>query len=427
MRSGLRNKLKSEFIRNSAILVSGNVAGQVVALAAYPFLTRIYSNAEFGVFALFMSLSNILTTLATGKYEESIILTASSGERHRLTGFIVKLVLSVSVVIGLLLGIFRESIFSLFDMNSLLPHWYLIPFMIFWGGMYAIMSNLAVKMKQFKTLASANIAQNTSSSAFKLGLGYGSFTGAGLILSNLLAYIVAFFSFRKLWKELKFSLSTPWSEQKESGLKYRDFPQYNMTRNMVNSFSGDTPFLLLTGVFGEATLGLFSLAMTMGFRPTTLISNSLFNTLFEKTSAYKQEGKVIFPVIKKYWMQVSLFSLPVAAIIFWIAPPIFGWIFGDGWEQSGIYFRYLLPWVFMSVLSYPMVFIPALFKKQNQALWIEVFCMILRCLVISIGIYLNDFRLAIILYSLVGCLFSLICLGWYTRLIKKYDGGLKND
>ncbi len=67
-------KPKSEFSRNVLTLMTGTTIAQAIPIAISPILTRIYTPEDFGVFALYMSVASLLSTLATGRYELAIML-----------------------------------------------------------------------------------------------------------------------------------------------------------------------------------------------------------------------------------------------------------------------------------------------------------------------------------------------------------------
>ena len=70
------NKLKpkSEFSRNVLTLMTGTTIAQAIPIAISPILTRIYTPEEFGVFALYLSIIMLFSSLVAGKYELSILI-----------------------------------------------------------------------------------------------------------------------------------------------------------------------------------------------------------------------------------------------------------------------------------------------------------------------------------------------------------------
>src|SRR5688572_11530529 len=61
-----------QHFRHFMLLVSGSTAGQLVNLASYPFLARLYSPAEFGEFAIFVAASSIPGAIACARFELAI-------------------------------------------------------------------------------------------------------------------------------------------------------------------------------------------------------------------------------------------------------------------------------------------------------------------------------------------------------------------
>src|SRR5690554_2659536 len=91
---GLANKfLESDFTKNVLTLMTGTVIAQLIPLVVAPILSRIYTPAEFGRFALYLSIIQILGAIANGRYELAIVLPKEKREGVQLT------LLSISVTI----------------------------------------------------------------------------------------------------------------------------------------------------------------------------------------------------------------------------------------------------------------------------------------------------------------------------------------
>lgn len=421
----MKNIFKSEIIRNSSILLGGNSLGLAISLLVYPILTRNgYTDADFGVFSLFLSIVGLLTVLGTGRYEESLVVSKDETETSHLLGFMLKLLSGFSFLLFIILLFFRDFCFSIFNIESIASYWVFIPLTVFFSGLFHILSNLSVKKKQFKTIASSNLSMNVTSSFFKLGFGFLS-VSSGLIYANLIGQITGCISFYKSKSSVVKALKGKWSEQKEAGVRYKAYPTFNMARTFISYFSWNLPFLMLTGVFGESLLGLFSITFTVGFRPINLLVDSLFSAFFQKTASLVEEKKHILPKLKQFWTKTVLILIPGCIIVYIISPMLFKFVFSEAFEQSGIYMRILLPWLFMTIITKPLGFIPLVFHKQGSSLWIEIIYLLFRLGAIYTGIYLNSFDLAIILYSLVGTLFMIIMLSWYIYLIAGYEKKLK--
>lgn len=58
-------------------MVGGIAAGQAIALAFMPFLTRLYGPESFGIAAAFAAIVNIITLVATMGYVNAIVMPES--------------------------------------------------------------------------------------------------------------------------------------------------------------------------------------------------------------------------------------------------------------------------------------------------------------------------------------------------------------
>ena len=54
-------------VREMGTLLSGNVLAQIISLAAYFALTRIFSTEDYGIYAIFYSYIEVLIILSTCK------------------------------------------------------------------------------------------------------------------------------------------------------------------------------------------------------------------------------------------------------------------------------------------------------------------------------------------------------------------------
>jgi len=420
---------KSELIKNSSTLLSGNVIGQAAAFAAYPVLTRIYSESDFGVFATYMTVCSILTLIGTGRYEESLVIAKDGREKSALLRFSLKWLTTFALLVFLALFFFRQTIFSSVKLSDISDFWLFIPVSVFIAGTVNLLNNLAVREKKFKTIAAANVVQNVSNAVSKLSFGGLSLTKFGLIASNIVALSAAAVMYlrvgalREMFR-LRALRATPLRREFAVALKYKDFPIFNLARNLLNAFSINLPFLYLLGVFGSEKLGLYSLAFFVVSTPVNLVTGSFFNTFFEKISSSVREKVSIFQFIKDYWKGLCIYILPCFILSFFVAEFVFGFVFGSQWTESGLYFKMLLPWYFLSLAVNPVFPLIIVLRKQKQTLIMDVFCLILRCAGLFAGVCLSDFKLGILLFSVAGILITFVYLFWIIYIIKKYENSI---
>ena len=418
----LKNSLQSELIRNSSILITGSVVGQGIAFLALLLLGRLYSETDFALMSTFATVCFLLSLFATGRYEESLVIARDTKETNALLGFSLKWMTIFVVFLFIVLFFFRSSIFSLLKWEELEPFWWYIPPTVFFLGLFNLLTNLAIHKKQFKQITSTRLIQTISNTLFKLIFGFLSFTQIGLIASNMLSQIAGNLPFYSLLKNIKDSWREKWKTQKQAALRHKDFPHYNLGRTFISAFSINLPFLVLISVFDSVSIGFYAFAWNLLYRPLSLVSDALYSTFFKNITVAVQEEKPILPSLKKYWKLLCLYILPCFILAFALAQPsVFGFVFSAKWEETAIYFRYLLPWMFMLFVVSPVHFIPIVLKKQNIAMVVESIYLTFRIIALAIGIYSTNFQLCIFLFCATGFLFSSVLLIWFYCLVKKYD------
>ena len=69
-------RLSGGFVRSVFVLMSGTTIAMIVPVAAAPFLTRLYSPHDYGVFALYVSIVTVFSVPIGGNYDAAVMLPA---------------------------------------------------------------------------------------------------------------------------------------------------------------------------------------------------------------------------------------------------------------------------------------------------------------------------------------------------------------
>ena len=159
--------VNSTFVRNSAVLMSGNILGQAISLLFHLLLCRIYSPDDFGAFAVFMSYAGFMTIIATGGYHYAILLP----DDDRTLGNVMKLCaccVATTSILSLLL-LMPAEIFLLpgyYD-NGTADMFWLLPVYVASYGVWKIMEYWHVRQSNYRLLSAYQLSQNLASSVIK--------------------------------------------------------------------------------------------------------------------------------------------------------------------------------------------------------------------------------------------------------------------
>jgi hypothetical protein len=162
---------RGEFSRNVLTLVAGTGVAQIIIIASSPVLTRLYAPAEYGAFAVAMSIMSILLTLTSLRYEYAVPLP----EADETAANIVVLALLVNVAMCaasfVVLAIAGAWIVALLNEAVLGPYVLLIALGQFGGGASATLTTWAVRTKTFSQIAATRLTQSTTLVVVQIGLG----------------------------------------------------------------------------------------------------------------------------------------------------------------------------------------------------------------------------------------------------------------
>ncbi|MDP4226719.1 MAG: oligosaccharide flippase family protein [Bacteroidota bacterium] len=425
--SYLANKIRqykdSEFFRNIITLFSGNVVAQIIPLLAYPVLTRLYQPSDFGTLALFTSIVGILSVMATGRYELSVILPKRDEDAAGLLVLSLALSIVFCLVIGLVLLFCNAWLLSFPGLSSLKVWLYLIPLSVLLSALYQCFNYWTIRVKKFRHLAFAGINQSMSTSIGKLILGFAGFLKSGLLAGNLfgqfssvLALGVSLFYRRK--GEFR---SVTRSTIKTQAKIYNLYPKFNLIHAFTNIFSGNLPIFVLASYFSQSAVGYFSLGLGLVFKPLNLFTTSVQQVFSQKiVERYNKQQTIYANVKTMVWRIFKIELLPFIVALF-LAPLACKWVLGNKWETAGLYLQFLIPWLFMVGLATPLSFIPEIFFCQKKAMIIDIIYLVFRIISLAIGVWARNLYLAIGLYSFVGVIVVGYNLFWYLELCRNAD------
>lgn len=411
----------SPSVRDVGKLLSANVIAQALGLLIYPFLTRLYSPDDFGLLNLFMSIGGILALLSTSEYQNAILLPSQETEAAKVARTALSLLSGWVVLITLTIP-FSDSIAHFFNAPELsCVYWLLVPFVIA-SGCWAIYNSWLTRRREYGRISGYQLNQSVIGVLTKLLFGWVGWLRSGLVVSSIVSPFIALLvaasrnkdAFRDLWKSCGEPL-------KEVAYKYRRFPIYSMPRTLINNLSGNLPALMLTPYFGLNQLGFFAMAMTLAFRPISMITSSMHQVLFERVSKSVRNKESIAPWLQKQWLKMAFVVVPSMAILTIFMSWLVRLFLGAGWEETAILIRYMIPWMTCVFLIAPLAFISDVFGKQKLFLIIEIVYLALRVVAMLIGIWMDSFEWAIILMSAVGTIVLLTQFVCYIVILQRYE------
>ncbi len=416
------NKLKpkSEFSSNVLTLMTGTTIAQAIPLAISPILTRIYTPEDFGVFALFLAVTGLFSSVSSGRYDLAIMLPKKDEDAINIfaLGMIIITLLSLSLLVLVLL--LNEYIAMLLR-NEEISFWlYFVPVAVFFTGMFNLLSYFNNRKKNYEDIANATIIKSIMLAMVQLIVGFMKEGASGLISGQIVA---SWFANLRLLKNI---LKDKLLISKISKIKmislakhYKDFPKYQVPHAMLNTFSSYIPIYMFTPFFGLTVVGLYSLSTRIIFTPMMILAGASAKVYNQKvTQLYHEDGDVYGFTVRLLKSLLKKIVVPFLIIVVF-APDIFGFIFGESWREAGVYTQILSPWLWMVFFAATISFVPSLLNLQKRALLLEIIYTTLRVMAIGIGLLYQSVYIALLSYSIVGFLMLNYNIWWILSSLKK--------
>lgn len=411
------------FSRHAATLMSGTLVAQLIGFASLPFLTRLYTVADFGEYALYFAVAGFGTVIATGRYEMAIMLPKRDRDAINLVALSVLIAVSLSSFVLVLI-----SIVGLFcnqhGICESFPIWvYLIPATILLSGIYQAINYWLSRNKQFYILSQARVAQAIVTAVVGLTLGYvGMSGGMGLIYGGVAGQFVCtlMLVWAVKWKlgfDVKFISS---KRMQLNALRYKDFPAINSLHVATDTLQSSGVPLLIGSLFGATVLGSYALAIRAIKTPLGLVSGAVSQVFFQRASAEFAINRNIRPLYRKT-IKVLIVLGVVLGIFIAFLPPIFPLLFGKGWDHAGRLIYFLMPWVLMTFVISPVTQIPIITNYQRKMFAITLVGNLTIILSIGIGALSGGLEIGLI-YLSVSLLGYFVALGFWLDKISGGDG-----
>lgn len=353
-------KLPQSVIKGG-ILGAGACLGPFALLLATPFLTRVYSPADFGYLALFTSVISVLIVVSCLRYEGAIqVVVESNIGGITLVALFSALSVFVAGVLLLYSGIPQLKFESLHNLGSYVNF---LPFVSAAGAILLVVTNITLRQgRYFRNAISRSI---TTIIFIILALAFPVF---GLVYSSIAASVITgAIALIYLFLTIKFgAINRAWSLAK----KYREYPLFLAPTSLLDTVTLALPILFMSGSYGMEVVGQYTQIQKFLGAPIILLG-VVAAQLFAKRSSELFRSQLSSK--KLLWKTVGL--LAIVSFITLITALIFGelicqYILGEAWSVGTLFIVLAIaPCLVRSVIS-PVSFVFLAYQKiKYLVLW----------------------------------------------------------
>jgi O-antigen/teichoic acid export membrane protein len=181
----INNYLKNNrIVKRISVLASGTVLAQLVSIIALPFITRLFTPAEMGVAALYLTFIGFWLNTIAFRYDHALVIATDDVESHLLVRLSTFLVVLMSILAMPVLLLLQEDIF--FEIETL-SNWVplLVMPILLGSGLSLIYRSWALRGGLIKEISRATVLRSLTLSGTKISIGQLGGGVIGLLIAEL--------------------------------------------------------------------------------------------------------------------------------------------------------------------------------------------------------------------------------------------------
>jgi O-antigen/teichoic acid export membrane protein len=335
--------LGSRFVRRLTTLSGGFLLGQLLILASSPILTRLFTPAEFGVYAVFTALTGIFGNVLSMRYELAVPIAKGDRDAAALTSVAVLCVVASCAVASPLAWAGADWLARTTEMPELASLLWAVPVTIVLLSTAETASYWSVYRGTFRLNALGRLVQAAVQSGLQVLFGLLGFTAAGMVLGYGLGYLVRLgFMLVSFSPTDRLLLVRPqWPVAWRKACENWQYPAFSAPSALLEASTQLLPPIFLAMLFGPTLAGLFALGQRLMGLPIRLFAQAARQVFLGE--AAQREPAAIFRLFKRTSLLFLSLGIGGMAPVLIAGPALFALVFGEAWRPAGEIVQLLVP------------------------------------------------------------------------------------
>ena len=293
------------------------LAGAIMTFIALPVLTRLYSVADFGAYGIALAIVSVLSTIANLRLDQALLVAEEQDKKSLIfegsvfstviavvSGIVISFILNIemagAVATGILANTLIQSLYN--DHFSAHQEYFCAGLNIFRSAIVVAVQLSLPLVMQISLVNSYNVSSI-------------------IMIVAVLIYLLKHQLYQVSWQAFK---------------DYKDFIYANSPHALLNSFSHNLPYYVVSHFIGVQAMGFYAIVERTLRVPINLISQTLRQFFIRKFKTAESNQNAL-----KASVLLSLVSLPLFAMFFILPESLYLWIFGSEWVGISTYFQIL--------------------------------------------------------------------------------------
>lgn len=341
--------------RDIAWLASGSTLAQLVGIAGFPILTRLYSPGDFAVQALFLQVVTLATAVVTWRYEYFVQLPKSDDDALALNGLVMCLGLFAVLILSPLFWIFQEGIAERIG-NRDVGRWLVLApataVLVSWG---IASQNNAQRLGDFKT---SGLAELTGKLAYVISGIAGALVQlgtAGLVVTTAIGAILksaCVFLFSPMVGTQRLRIRAEPMQQVRT--RYGRLATSTVFAHLLAASSVTVPQVAMAHLYGADAVGQFALVLATIYLPSGLLGAAIGQVYYQRAAQQWADGSSFFALWRATVNKLLIIGVPVYGMAALLSGFAYPYVFGSQWHLAGEFATWMSLAAFGSFVSSPM-------------------------------------------------------------------------
>ena len=293
------------------------LVGAIITFIALPVLTRLYSVADFGAYGIALAIVSILSTVANLRLDQALLVADEQDKKSLIfegavfstaiaviSGIVISAILNVEMAGAVATGVLANTL-----IQSLYNYQFSAHKEYFCAGLNIFRSAIVVAVQ----LSLPFVMQISLVNSYNIS--------SIIMIVAVLLYLLKHQLYQVSWQAFK---------------HYKDFIYANTPHALLNSFSHNLPYYVVSHFVGVQAMGFYAIVERTLRVPINLISQTLRQFFIRKfKDAHSGKNALKASVL------LSLVSLPLFALVFVLPESLYLWVFGSEWVGISSYFQIL--------------------------------------------------------------------------------------
>ena len=355
-------------------LVAGGAIAQALPLLLGPWLTRLYSPQQFGVYHLFAAVSANLAVVACARYEFALPLLGDAADAAALRALCLRVLAGVTLASALASALW-------FALSA--SGWTLwLPVAVGVLGWLSLATLWATRAQAYRALAVARVVQYGGASLAQAGAALLGAGVQGLVVAPIAAAAAAAAVLRLPLSGDARPAPDRW---RALARRFRDFPLLNTPHAFMGALQDTVSIALIAAWQGPVAAGFWGLSLRYLKAPATLVGGAVSQALYPQLAAHgasadrdashdatehaplrvTREGRA---AVRRVMAGLAALALPLVLLLWAFAPWAFERLFGHDWRGAGELARTLGLYIGVHFVAAPLAVVTLAWGAQAWAL-----------------------------------------------------------